>query len=237
MQAIVLAGGLGTRLRGVVPDLPKPLAPVAGRPFLAIVLGRLADAGFARAVLSVGYRHELIQRAFGERFGALALDYAIEDRPLGTGGAIRLAARACSDADVFVLNGDSTVDVDFGAMRSMHLAAAARLTVCAVHVDDTARYGRLQLDGERIAGFEEKGVAGAGAINAGVYLIQRDLLERLGLPEVFSFEADVLAARLAELRPLAFPARGGFIDIGVPQDYARAQRVFALAAAGAAARL
>lgn len=227
MQAIVLAGGLGTRLRGAVPDLPKPLAPVAGRPFLAIVLAQLRAQGFDLAVLSVGYRHELVRDAFGDRFDGLRLRYAIEDRPLGTGGAMRLAARFCSDADVFVLNGDSYADVDFAAMLAAHRRAGAALTMCAVQVADTARYGRLLVDDGRVTGFAEKGVAGAGLINAGIYAMRRNLLLQPGLPEAFSFENDVLAARLDELRPCAWVARGRFIDIGVPEDYARAQSMFA----------
>jgi len=227
VQAIVLAGGLGTRLRGVVPDLPKPLAPVSGRPFLAIVLEQLRSQGFSLAVLSVGFRHELIRQAFGERFGGLAIDYAVEDRPLGTGGAIRLAARACSEPDVFVLNGDSYADLDFADMQARHCEAHVPLTVCAVEVPDAARYGRILVRDDRITGFSEKGAAGPGLINAGIYLMRRNLLAVPELPEVFSFERDVLEARLADLRPLAYQTRGRFIDIGVPEDYARAQGMFA----------
>lgn len=226
MQAIVLAGGFGTRLRGVVPDLPKPLAPVGGRPFLSIVLSQLRDKGFDLVVLSVGYRQELIREAFGDRFDGLSVGYAVETRPLGTGGAIRLAARLCSENDVFVLNGDSYVDLDFAAMLGRHREAGTALTVCAVEVADAARYGRLLVEGPRIAGFAEKGSAGPGLINAGVYLMRRDLLETLGLPEAFSFENEVLTARLAELRPLAYQSSGRFIDIGVPEDYTRAQSMF-----------
>jgi len=229
VQAIVLAGGLGTRLRGVVPDLPKPLAPVAGRPFLAIVLEQLRAQGFALAVLSVGYRHELIRAAFGDRFDGLALRYAVEDRPLGTGGAIRLAARQCSETDVFVLNGDSYTDLDFADMQARHREAEVPLTIGAVEVPDAARYGRVLVQDSRVAGFAEKGAAGPGLINAGIYLMRRNLLEMPDLPEVFSFERDILEARLSDLSPLAYTTRGRFIDIGVPEDYARAQGMFAAA--------
>jgi len=227
MQAIILAGGLGTRLRGVVPDLPKPLAPVGGRPFLAILLEDLRSQGFASAVLSVGYRHELIQDAFRDQFDGLAIRYVVEDKPLGTGGAIRLAARACSETDVFILNGDSYTELAFVDMHARHRDADAPLTVCAVEVPDTARYGRVVVEYSRVAGFSEKGISEPGLINAGVYLMRRDLLETLALPEVFSFERDVLAAKVKQLRPLAFRARGLFIDIGIPEDYARAQSLFA----------
>lgn len=226
MQAIILAGGLGTRLRGVVPDLPKPLAPVSGKPFLSIVLEQLRAQGFASAVLSVRYRHELIHDVFGDHFDGLALAYAVEERPLGTGGAIRLAARACSEPDLFVLNGDSYTELDFANMQARHREAQSLLTVCAVEMADTARYGRLQIENSRITGFSEKDACGPGLINAGVYLMRRDLLETLALPEVFSFERDVLQAGIGGLRPLVYLTRGRFIDIGVPDDYARAQGMF-----------
>ena len=227
MEAIVLAGGLGTRLREVLPDLPKPLAPVAGRPFLTILLRDLSRHGFTTVVLSVGYKHELIRSEFGSAFAGMDIRYAVEDEPLGTGGAIRLAARQCSQPDVFVLNGDSYVELDFAAMASAHRLSGSRLTVCTVSVADARRYGSVLTEGDLIAGFSEKGTAGPGWINAGVYLMAQDLLETLGLPEVFSFERDVLTARMVELRPQAFAVRGSFIDIGIAEDYARAQQLFA----------
>lgn len=224
----MLAGGHGTRLRSVVPDLPKPLAPVGGRPFLAILLEHLSRRGFASVVLSVGYKREAIQSAFGNAFAGLQVRYAEEHAPLGTGGAIRLAARQCADAQPFVLNGDSYVELDFAAMRAAHRQARSRLTVCTIPVADAGRYGRVLLEGSRITGFTEKGATGPGDINAGVYLIERNLLEELGLPDVFSFERDVLMARLPQLCPMAFRTSGTFIDIGVPEDYARAQELFAV---------
>jgi D-glycero-alpha-D-manno-heptose 1-phosphate guanylyltransferase len=226
VQAIVLAGGLGTRLRGVVPDLPKPLAPVGGRPFLAIVLRQLSRHGFRSVVLSVGYRHEMIRDAFGERFEGLTLVYAVEEQPLGTGGAIRLAVRACDDRDVFVLNGDSYVELDFADMQTIHRESGAVLTLCAVEVPDASRYGRVLGENGCVIGFAEKSIAGPGLVNAGVYLMRRDLLEAT-TPAAFSFERDVLAARVAELRPRVYVSHGRFIDIGVPEDYARAQDMLA----------
>jgi len=227
MEAIILAGGLGTRLRQVVQDLPKPLAPVAGRPFLAILLEYLASRGFASVVLSVGYRHELIRAEFGAAFAGLRIRYAVEDKPLGTGGAIRLAARQCDAGEIFVMNGDTYVEVEFDAMRAAHRASGARLSVCTVQVSDVSRYGAVVVEDGRISGFAASGSAGPGRINAGVYLLAKDLLEGMGLPEAFSFERDVLAPKVRELRPAAFPARGMFIDIGIPADYARAQQIFA----------
>lgn len=226
-EAIVLAGGLGTRLRTVVPDLPKALAPVAGRPFLEWLLLDLANQGITRTIVAVGYLHEQIQQHFGTSFGAMSLEYSVEHSQLGTGGAIRQAMSYAASSEVFVLNGDSFVDVSLERMRDAHRAAEATLSVATRAVPDTGRYGRVLLEANRrIVGFAEKGVAGPGDINAGVYLLRNDLLGSFELPRVFSFELDFLAAHVSELKPLAFPVEGMFIDIGVPADYERAQALF-----------
>jgi len=227
MEAIILAGGLGTRLRSVVADLPKAMAPVAGRPFLEHLLDLLARAGFASAVLAVGYRADAIREHFGDRYRGLPLAYSIEGQPLGTGGAIRLAMNQASSPEVFVLNGDTFVDVDFSAMLAAHHRAPATMTIAVHEVCDAARYGALDIAGDRVRGFLEKGRAGRGWINAGVYLLARTLLDGEALPAAFSFESDYLVPNVAALRPLAFPTEGLFIDIGVPEDYARAQSLLA----------
>ena len=226
MQAIVLAGGLGTRLRGVVPDLPKPMAPVAGRPFLAWILSQLVAAGFERAVLAVGYRHEDIRDYFGHAFDSLALHYAVEDRPLGTGGALRLAAKELTSLPAFVLNGDTYLELDYRFMLDAHTEQAEQLSVAVCSVSDVARYGAIQLEDGHIRGFLEKGQTGPGFINAGTYLLSSAILKRIPLGEPFSFEQQLLVPLIGEIRPAAFRATGLFIDIGVPEDYARAQRLF-----------
>lgn len=230
MQAIILAGGLGTRLRAVVPDLPKPMAPVAGRPFLAYVLDAPVRAGFKAAVLAVGYRHEVIQAHFGARYRGLELRYSIETSPLGTGGALRLALAQVEADPVFVVNGDTWLELDYHAMYAAHRAAGARLSVAACHVPDVSRYGRLAVRHGRIVGFREKGDQGSGLINAGTYLIAADVVASIPSGRPHSFEQELLLARVAELQPLAFITSGRFIDIGVPEDYAHAQRLFAAAA-------
>jgi D-glycero-alpha-D-manno-heptose 1-phosphate guanylyltransferase len=227
MQAIVLAGGLGTRLRSVVPDLPKPMAPVAGRPFLAWVLDRLIDAGFESAVLAVGYRHEAILEHFGEVYRGMALRYSIEDTPLGTGGAIRLAADQVTALPVFVLNGDTYLELDYRAMLDVHQQSRASLSVAICRVPDVSRYGAVELEGDRIHDFLEKGRAGPGFINAGVYLLSSVILQQIPSGEPFSFEQQLLVPQVKELRPLAFLAEGRFIDIGIPADFGRAQKLFA----------
>lgn len=227
MQAILLAGGLGTRLRAEVPDLPKPMAPVAGRPFLAQVLDALVDAGFEAAVLAVGYRHEAIRDHFGSRYRGLALRYSVEASPLGTGGALRLALDQVGADPVFVLNGDTWLELDYRAMFGAHRAAGVRLTVAACEVADVSRYGSLEVVNGRIQGFREKGASGPGLINAGSYLVSSDLIRSIPPGRPHSFEQELLVPRVDELRPLAFVTHGRFIDIGVPEDYARAQQLFA----------
>lgn len=226
-EAIVLAGGFGTRLAAMVPDLPKPMAPVNGRPFLAYLLDALIGSGFDLAVLAVGYRSGRIREHFGERHRSLPLRYSVEDVPLGTGGAIRRAMTQIGAADFLVLNGDTWLDVDHAAMLAAHVRARSRLTVAVHAVDDAARFGALDIDGSRIRSFREKGRGGPGSINAGVYALSGDIFANRTLPAAFSFETDFLVPHVGDIAPLAFPADGLFIDIGVPEDYERAQRLLA----------
>lgn len=224
MEAIVLAGGLGTRLKAVVPDLPKPMAPIRGRPFLAYVLDCLAKNGVRRVVLSTGYRAEAVQAHFGQRYGGVDLAYSIEAHPLGTGGATRRALAQTAGEDVFVVNGDTLMPLDYAAMRDAHRAGGGAITVAVREVADTGRFGRVTLSaGGEIEAFAEKAGGGPGLINAGVYLLQRALFDGHALPEAFSLETDFLGPRVRELRAAAFLARGWFVDIGIPEEYARAQ--------------
>lgn len=226
-EAVILAGGLGTRLRSVVPELPKPLAPVAGRPFLAWILDQLAAQGFSQVVLSVGYQTDLIIDRIGPTWQGMNLQYAVEAQPLGTGGAIRAALAQTVSDTVVVLNGDTYLDVDWAGLLAAHHAANALATIAAVRVPDVSRFGGLGLDvSGRISHFREKGECGPGYINGGAYAVQRTLFDPLSLPEKFSFETDCLGRYIDLLRPLAFRVEGFFIDMGVPDDYARAQALF-----------
>src|SRR5881396_975592 len=148
------------RLRSIVEDVPKPMAPVQGRPFLAWVLDQLVGAGFHAAILAVGYRHEAIHAHFGEDYRGLALRYSVEREPLGTGGAIRLACEQADARDVFVLNGDTYLELDFRAMLNAHARGGTELTMASCHVPDVARYGALELCDDRVQGFLEKGRSG-----------------------------------------------------------------------------
>lgn len=226
MEAIVLAGGFGTRLRQVVADVPKPMASIAGRPFLEILLGSLAKKGFSRSVLSLGFMAEKISAHFGHRFAGLDLAYVVEDTPLGTGGATRLAARACTQDHVFVFNGDTYLDLEVGLLeRRWH--AKRNSIVVGRQVPDTTRYGRLIVDGDRITSFAEKGIAGPGLINAGCYVLATDALARFPLNQPFSIESDYLVPEVARATVEVFVTEGMFIDIGIPEDYARAQTLLA----------
>lgn len=224
MQAIILAGGFGTRLRTVVSDVPKPMAPIAGTPFLALLLGYLEASGFTDVVLSVGYLHDQIVSYFGDRLGSLNIRYAIEDKPLGTGGAICRALQLGGGAgEVFVLNGDTFLGLDYRQMLAFHRGQQADISLALKPVEDTARYGNVCLEEAQVTRFEEKGSSAPGLINAGVYLLNRSVIESRVWPEVFSFERDFLALAHTGVKLSGYISDTFFIDIGVPEDYQRAQ--------------
>jgi D-glycero-alpha-D-manno-heptose 1-phosphate guanylyltransferase len=222
MEAIVLAGGFGTRLRAVVADVPKPMAPVAGRPFLEILLTSLARKGFKRVVLSLGFMAETVVGHFGATYAGMELVYTIEDTPLGTGGAIRAALAHCHGEQVCVLNGDTYLDLEAAALLALWDARREPIIV-ARSVADTARYGRLHVSEGRVRRFAEKGEAGPGLINAGCYVLPRDILDGFPLGRPFSFETEFLAQAVGARDVSVFVSEGHFIDIGIPEDYARAQ--------------
>lgn len=224
MKAVVLAGGLGTRLRETVPNLPKPMAPVAGRPFLEYLLDHLIAGGINEMILSVGYRAESIEAHFGHRYRGATLRYAIEDEPLGTGGAIVHALRGEGPDPVLVLNGDTFLNIDVGALIRWYQSAPSQVAMVLRETPDVSRYGAVMLTGDSVTGFAEKGKTGPGLINAGLYVVMPEVLAAPGLPETFSFEADILQRHCDTLRPRAYVTDAYFIDIGVPEDFSRAQR-------------
>jgi D-glycero-alpha-D-manno-heptose 1-phosphate guanylyltransferase len=203
MRAVVLAGGRGERLRSAVSEVPKPMAPVNGRPFLAHLLDRLERQGIDEVVLAVGYRKEPIIAAFGASHGRIRISYAIENEPLGTGGALRQALSLIDVFPAFALNGDTILELDYGAMRRAHEAAGAQLTIALRRVPDASRYGAAVTEQGRLVRFDAGGAAKPGLINAGVYLFGANLLANE--PDRFSFERDFLARRAARrarrLRP------------------------------------
>lgn len=225
-EAIVLVGGLGTRLRTVVSDVPKPLAPVAGRPFLAWLLDRLAEAGMRHVVLAAGYLAERVVDAIGREWRGMQVDYSLETAPLGTGGAVRQACGMLRGEAAHVLNGDTFLRYDMHALEQATRQAGADLGMALAHVDDVARYGAVVCTGGRIDGFREKGESGPGYINAGSYYLTPAAIRELPAEPAFSFEARVLAPLTVAGRACGFDATSGFIDIGLPEDYQRAQSLF-----------
>lgn len=227
MDAIILAGGKGTRLASRLNNIPKPMALVAGRPFLEWLIEELAVQGCDQVYLSVGHLHTIIQNHFQNTFAGIGIQYVVEESPLGTGGAIRTALAAIRSDSAFVLNGDTYVQIDYRQMRDEHLRQGKPLSMSVVHQNDTGRYGGVVLNQASVSGFREKGTAGPGWINAGVYLIQKDIDWPEHLAARFSFENDFLVPEIARLSPGCHKSHGYFIDIGVPEDLDRAQFEFA----------
>lgn len=221
-EAIVLAGGLGTRLRSVVKDLPKPMADIGGKPFLSYLLHFLSSGGVEKAILSTGYKHEAISNYFAARYEEMDIAYSVEEYPLGTGGAIREALKKVRGEDVFVINGDTLNMLDLKELSHFHYATNAQMTIAVrpSSINSGGRYGSVMLDGLKITGFDENASSESGYINAGVYVLKKESL--LNMPEgSFSFEKDFLKKNLK--KTYAFITDDYFIDIGIPEDYMKAQ--------------
>ncbi|MBD3842388.1 MAG: nucleotidyltransferase family protein [Campylobacterales bacterium] len=220
MEAIVLAGGLGTRLRSVVSDLPKPMAPIGGKPFLEYILKYLQKNGITRAILSVGYKWETIKEYFGDKFENIELIYSVEDKPLGTGGAIKKAMNQVKNSQVYIINGDTFFDVD---LKSLDLKDKSKLILSLKHMTDFDRYGCVESDENNlVTAFTEKGYRDIGNINGGIYLASKDIFTHYNLGEVFSFE-EFMQVNFKELKISVKVFENYFIDIGIPEDYEKAQ--------------
>lgn len=225
MHAIILAGGFGTRLRSVIPDLPKPMAPIHDKPFLAHLLIYLKAQGITDIILSLHYQAEKITEYFQSQYEGLRITYTTEEKPLGTGGAIINALTHYHHKQpIFVLNGDTMVKMNYQTMLAQH--NNAQISMALRHVDDCSRYGKVLTNENRIIEFKEKGEPGSGYINAGVYLIQPDLFAQYSLPQQFSLEQDFIFPHIAKINAQAFITEDYFIDIGIPEDYARAINEF-----------
>lgn len=217
VEAVILAGGLGTRLRSVLPDRPKVMAEVAGRPFLAYQLERLAKTGVVDVVLCVGHLADEVER-FASGFEDVRLSQ--ESTPLGTAGALG-QARHDKTGTFLVLNGDSFFDVPLDRLLAHHRASGALATIAAARVPDAGRYGSLELDADdRVLRFLEKGGRGPAVINAGVYVLEPPVLDGLPLDRPTSLERDVFPGLAARGELVAMPWDGYFVDIGVPDDLA-----------------
>lgn len=226
VDAIVLAGGRGIRLRDAVRDRPKPMANIGERPFLDILLEALKRSGSVRrVVLAVGYMADIIIRHYaGWKDVDMEIRFSVEETPLGTGGATRKALDGTDTENLLVMNGDSFVEVRIESLIGFHGSSGASATMVVAQVEDTSRYGRVELGPEStVRSFEEKDArAVPGLINAGMYVFRRNVIAGIPAERPVSLEHEVLPSLLEEgIR--GFPASGKFIDIGVPEDYARAQ--------------
>jgi D-glycero-alpha-D-manno-heptose 1-phosphate guanylyltransferase len=224
-EAIILAGGLGTRLRSVVGDLPKCMAPVAQQPFLKHVIRYFLSQGIERFIFSLGYRHEIIEEFLDAEFPTLNLQCSIEEAPLGTGGAIQLACRRAIEKDVIVVNGDSLFKADVQKCFASHIDNEAECTLLLKPMKNFDRYGVVNLDTDfTVKKFKEKQFYEAGDINAGVYVLNVESFLDFGFPEKFSFEKDYLEKHVSSGKIFGAIQDEYFIDIGIPEDYERAQQ-------------
>lgn len=227
--AIILAGGFGTRLQQVVADVPKPMAIVAGRPFLDYQLKRLSKAGFKHVIISTGHLAQKIEAHYKNGFDNLQISFSHEAVPLGTGGGIRLALEECKESRCLVMNGDSLFDFSLEDFQNKTEKIAAKHAIALRNVDDTSRYGAVQIsDNNRISFFGEKSAEKKpGTINAGVYLLDKaHFLAQTPSNTNFSIEKDFFEKQAATGLLYGFAYEGYFIDIGIPEDYLRAQNDF-----------
>lgn len=223
-EAIILAGGYGTRLQSVIKDIPKPMAPIKGRPFLTYLLDNLAAENFNHIILSTGYLHEKIENFFGNHYKEMKISYAHEKEPLGTGGAIQYALSFCKSPNVIVLNGDTLFKVNLSQFIQFHKNKNTLLSIVLRNVEDVSRYGSVSINNKnQIIDFSEKQKnLGEGYINGGIYILQKELFNRYPQPQKFSFEKDILEKLYTQELFYGWVSKDYFLDIGIPEDYARA---------------
>lgn len=221
--AIILAGGLGTRLRSAVPDLPKCMAPVAGEPFIHHVVKHLLANNISRVVMSLGYMHDVIADYMQKTFPDLEMELVIEKEPLGTGGAVMLASRSCTESDVIVANGDTLFKADIRKLAAFHKKQEAECTLTLKPMRNFDRYGVVVTDkGGYINTFLEKAYYDEGLINGGLYALHLESFLQIPFPEKFSFETDYLERYYPSRRMMGLVQDEYFIDIGIPEDFKKA---------------
>jgi len=224
-EAIILAGGLGIRLRSAVPDLPKCMAPVAGKPFLHYVISYLQKQGIEKFVFAVGYKYEFIEEFLAKHFSNIHYQLSIEKEPLGTGGAIKLACEKATEKTILVLNGDTFFKIKINRLALFHDMCGAHCTLSLKPMKNFDRYGVVDLNKDySVKDFQEKKYYESGLINGGVYALHAAKFLSENLPEKFSFEKDYLEKFYSERRMFGVAQDEYFIDIGIPEDYERAQQ-------------
>jgi D-glycero-alpha-D-manno-heptose 1-phosphate guanylyltransferase len=228
VSAAILAGGRGSRLRPVVADRPKVLAPVHGRPYITFLLDKLVDASLQEVVLLTGFQAEQVRHTLGETYSGMRLIYSREPSPLGTAGAVRWALSKLSGTTVLLLNGDSYCDVDLAAFRNFHDERTAEISLVLAKAPEASRFGNVRVDRHgRIKRFQEKTEMPAGGwINAGTYLLERPLIEEIPVGRESSLEGDLFPAWVDSKRFYGFRCAGRFLDIGTPKAYAQVESFF-----------
>jgi len=221
VKSVILAGGKGVRLRKVINDIPKPMAPVAGKPFLEYLILQLKKYNIRDVVISIGYKGDAIKSYFGngEKWD-MNISYSPEDEPLGTGGALKKAINMVDDEQFIVMNGDSYLDIDLTEFLDFHMERHAGTTLSLVHRNDTSRYGRVEINKEaKVHRFIGKGVSGYGLINGGIYVFHQDIVDIIPAGNI-SLEDKILPI-IIEKGLFGMTVNGFFIDIGIPEDYLR----------------
>ena len=222
-ECIILAGGLGTRLRTAVPDLPKCMAPVNEKPFLSHVIDYAVANGVTDFIFSLGYLHEYIEAFLKEKYPALHYKIAIENEPLGTGGAIMLASKKARQENVLVLNGDTMFKVNIQALMDFHLQHHSDCTLALKPMHKFDRYGMVEINQENhVQSFQEKRYYEEGLINGGVYVLNVPSFNQKAFSEKFSFEKDYLEKYVQSVKMMGMIQDEYFIDIGIPEDFERA---------------
>ena len=224
-EAIILAGGLGTRLKDSVPDVPKCLAPVNGKPFLSYVLDHLIDEGITHFIFALGYKSELVIDFICKEYPTILHKISAEEEPLGTGGAIRLACSHAKEKSVLVTNGDTLFKIDVDELASFNTLSGANCTLSLKYLENFDRYGVVEIDDDcAITSFKEKAFYSSGLVNGGMYALNVHKFLEEELPEKFSFEKDYLETLFDKRRMFGIEQDCYFIDIGIPEDYERAQK-------------
>jgi D-glycero-alpha-D-manno-heptose 1-phosphate guanylyltransferase len=227
-EAIILAGGLGTRLRSAVPDLPKCMAPVNGKPFIHYVIKTLQKEGVEKFIFSLGYLYEIMEEYIATQLQKSSYQVAIEEEPLGTGGGIKLTCKIATEKDVVVTNGDTLFDVNIASLTKLHLNNHADCTLSLKPMTNFHRYGVVEINNDAsIASFKEKQHYEKGLINGGIYALNVAHFLSENLPEKFSFEKEYMEALFNQRKMFGLVQDAYFIDIGIPQDYQQAQVDFA----------
>jgi D-glycero-alpha-D-manno-heptose 1-phosphate guanylyltransferase len=223
MKAVVLCGGLGTRLGNLTKDTPKPLLQVAGKPFIAHVLNRLKSWGIDGFVLAAGFQWAKLKYYIGDNWEGVPVHYSVESHPLGTGGAIKAAMASATLSEALVFNGDTLFDIDIASFLDFAIKSDAQVCISLRNLEDCSRYGRVTVDSNgRMLTFGEKGYSGPGLINGGIYYLRSQCLDEI-TSESFSFESDFLSLPQPGLSIFGIPFDDYFIDIGIPSDLLRAE--------------